>query len=171
MLRVQGFPPVSAPDARILILGSMPGVASLEAYRYYAHPRNAFWPIMEALLDADIPDDEHRYQRRLATLIDARIALWDVMYRCTRPGSLDSAIDAASIEVNDFAGFFAAHPGIELVACNGAVADKAYRRRVLPLLDAHWAQCPIVRLPSSSPAMASLSVQAKFELWSEALGF
>lgn len=166
MSRVQGFPPVAAPDARILILGSMPGIASLEAHRYYAHPRNAFWPIMESLLGVT---DAQNYEARLRMLRAARISLWDVMYRCTRPGSLDSAIEADSIEVNDFAGFFAAHPGIERVACNGATAEKEYRRRVLPTLDARWAQCPVLRLPSTSPAMASLGFDAKRELWAEAL--
>lgn len=166
MSRVQGFPPVSAPDARILILGSMPGVASLAAQRYYAHPRNAFWPVMESLLGVTEAQD---YDGRLRMLREARIALWDVLYRCTRPGSLDSAIEAGSIEVNDFAGFFAAHPDIELVACNGATAEREYRRRALPTLAARWAQCPLVRLPSTSPAMASLSLAEKQAVWAAAL--
>lgn len=154
----------------MLILGSMPGIASLDAHRYYAHPRNAFWPIMEALLGTTLADDERLYPRRLQMLRQAGVALWDVMHRCTRPGSLDSSIDAQSIEVNDFPAFFIAHPRIELIACNGATAYKEYRGRVLPALDDAWAQCPIVRLPSTSPAMASLGLSAKIAIWRQALG-
>ena len=120
------FPPIASPDARILILGSMPGQASLAAGQYYAHPRNAFWPIMGALFGAG---PELPYAQRLERLASAGIALRDVIGRCERAGSLDSAIAPASIEANDFAGLFAACPGIDHVFFNGTAAATLFRRQ------------------------------------------
>jgi hypoxanthine-DNA glycosylase len=133
MAFVEGFPPVARHDARVLVLGSMPGAASLAAGRYYAHPRNAFWPIAGALFGfgADAPYDE-----RLAGLTAAGVALWDVLAACERPGSLDAAIDRATARTNDFVAFFAAHPRLSAVACNGGAAHELFRRRVLPRLAA-----------------------------------
>ncbi len=93
MSRVQSFPPIAAPGARLLILGSMPGAASLAAGQYYAHPRNAFWPILAALchFPADAP-----YAARVAALQAAGVAVWDVLQSCVRPGSLDTAIERSS---------------------------------------------------------------------------
>ena len=109
MAEVCSFPPLCGPRARILILGSMPGRASLAAQQYYAHPRNAFWPIIEAALgiDRDLP-----YAQRCRQLIAKDIAVWDVLQSCFRPGSLDADIDPASIMPNDFATFFADHSHI-----------------------------------------------------------
>ena len=90
------FPPIASPDARILILGSMPGRASLAAGQYYAHPRNAFWPIMGSLLDFDASRD---YPARVDALKVAGIAVWDILDSCHRPGSLDSAIAALPPEL------------------------------------------------------------------------
>jgi len=160
---LQGFPPVAAHDARVLVLGSMPGVASLEANRYYAHPRNAFWPIMGALVGADpaLP-----YARRLARLKDAGIALWDVLDRCERAGSLDSAIVDATAQANDFATFFQRHSKLTTVLFNGAKAEAAYRRFGPPLESFGLRGC---RLPSTSPANASVASANKKAAWREAL--
>lgn len=152
--------------AKVLIVGSMPGVASLQAQRYYAHPRNAFWPIVGAICGFDAALD---YEARLDELRTAGIALWDVLHSCVREGSLDSDIDAASVEPNDFAGFFAAHGAIAAVLCNGGTAFTAYTRRVVPALSAPFAALPVERLPSTSPAHAGMSFDDKLAAWQAAL--
>ncbi|HXE39720.1 MAG TPA: DNA-deoxyinosine glycosylase [Azonexus sp.] len=155
------FDCVARNDARILILGSMPGKASLVAQEYYAYQHNAFWRIMGDLLGAgpDLP-----YPQRLAKLQAAGVALWDVMAACERPGSLDADIVGASIRANDFAAFFAAHPGIRRVFFNGGTAEASFRRLVLPGLYGH--DLTFARLPSTSPAHAALGYAAKLAAWS-----
>jgi hypoxanthine-DNA glycosylase len=157
-----GFAPVARPDARVLILGSLPGVRSIEAREYYAQPRNAFWRIMGELVGAG---PELGYTARLAQLKASRIALWDVAAAAVRPGSLDTAIVHASVEANDFAGFFAGHRSIERIFFNGAKAAELYRRLVLPVLAAPQAALPGERLPSTSPAHAGLAYSRKLAAW------
>lgn len=161
MSLLSGFPPVAAADARVLVLGSMPGQTSLAAQAYYAHRQNAFWRIMGDLLGAG---PELPYPLRLEKLKAAGIALWDVIGACQRPGSLDADIDAGSVQVNDFAGFFAVHRNIGRIFFNGGAAEQAFRRHVLPSLGAG----PFVlhRLPSTSPAHAALSYANKLAAWS-----
>ena len=161
-----GFPPIASVDARILILGSMPSRESLSRQQYYAHPRNAFWPLITAMLEAD---DRLDYPARCSLLREHQIALWDVLAGCEREGSLDSAIRDDSIEVNDFAGFFDRHQRIRRVFFNGARAQQEYRRRVLPTLPGPARELELLRLPSTSPAMASLSREEKLRAWSEIL--
>jgi TDG/mug DNA glycosylase family protein len=162
--RVRGFPPIARADAETLILGSMPGAASLAAGCYYAHTRNAFWPIMGALLgfDATAP-----YAARASALKLARIALWDVLESCARPGSLDSAIDHGSITPNDFTAFFGRHRRIRRVFFNGATAERLFRVHVLCRLDPAGLQ--FARLPSTSPAHAAMSLERKLAAWKAAL--
>lgn len=160
---VCSFPPVSAPDARILILGSMPGKASLQAGQYYAHPYNLFWPIMGELFGAG-PALE--YEERLQVLQDAGVALWDVLKECFRESALDSDIVEASIVPNDFADFFLRHPQVGHVFFNGAKAADAFRRYVLPTLD--LPRIPqLHRLPSTSPANASIPRAERIARWQE----
>jgi hypoxanthine-DNA glycosylase len=163
----QAFPPIADRDARILILGSMPGEASLRQQQYYAHPRNAFWAIMEALfaIPSTLPYD-HRTER----LRRQGVALWDVMQACRRSGSLDANIEPGSIVVNDFAGFLRQHPKIGHIFFNGARAGQEYVRRALPGLPMGPAEIPRTRLPSTSPAMAMLSFEQKLAQWSQILG-
>lgn len=160
--RVQSFAPLSAPGARVLILGSMPGKASLEASQYYAHPRNAFWSVVEALFDIErsLP-----YQTRCRRLTRQGVALWDVLETCHRPGSLDADIDPSSVAVNDFVRFFAANGGIEKICFNGAAAEKMFLRHALPMLSAPAAALPRIRLPSTSPAHAAMNLAQKIECW------
>ncbi|MCD9028630.1 DNA-deoxyinosine glycosylase [Luteimonas sp. BDR2-5] len=161
---VRSFPPVARADARVLILGSMPGEASLSAGRYYAHPRNLFWPIMGALAGAG-PD--LAYAARIAKLQATGIALWDVIAECVRPGSLDARIRAGSVVVNDLPGFLARYPGISRICFNGATAETLFRRHVLPRL----ADAPtLMRLPSTSPAHAAMGFADKLAAWRAGLG-
>lgn len=167
--RISSFPPVARRDARVLVLGSMPGVASLAAQRYYAHPRNAFWPLMSELLGFDAGLD---YPARLAALRGAGIALWDVLAHCERPGSLDADIVAGSIVANDFAGFLNRHRRIHSVFFNGGTAALAFRRHAAPLLGERLAGLHFTTLPSTSPANASIPLARKRSAWqavSEAL--
>lgn len=158
------FPAVTRSDARVLILGSMPGVASLEAQRYYAHPRNAFWNIMASIYGNGLSPD--KYEDRLAMIQTAGVALWDVLKHCKRPGSLDSKIEASSVVCNDFTTFITKHPLLSLIAFNGKAAEQLFRKHVLADLN-H--SLPMVSLPSSSPAMATMTHQQKAAAWQQQL--
>jgi TDG/mug DNA glycosylase family protein len=162
MSRVHSFAPLCGSRPRILILGSMPGRASLLAQQYYAHPRNAFWPIIESLFGIDRSLD---YPARCALLVERGVAVWDVLKTCTRTSSLDSDIDPDSIVANDFASFLGRHGSIRHLYFNGAMAEQSYRRHVLPALGSASAAIPRQRLPSTSPANASYSFDRKLALW------
>jgi double-stranded uracil-DNA glycosylase len=159
------FEPIAQADAEILILGSMPGRESLKASQYYAHPRNTFWRIMAELLRFD---RESSYARKTAALCTARIALWDVLHSCRRPGSLDSSIETDTVVTNDFRAFFQRHEKISAVIFNGAKAEHYYVRRVLPQLEG--SSLRYFRAPSTSPAHASWSYARKLEAWRTLLG-
>lgn len=157
-----GLSAVIVPGARLLILGSLPGAESLRRREYYAHPRNLFWDVIERV--HAIPRAAS-YEERLARLGEARIALWDVAARGRRAGSLDSAIDPASVTANDFAGLFRDHPTIGAVCFNGRKAAALYRRLVLPRLGAAFARLAYHELPSTSPAHAALPAAEKHDRW------
>lgn len=159
---IQSFPPIAAPGAHVLILGSMPGAASLAAGQYYAHPRNAFWAILGTRFGfpADAP-----YAVRVAALQVAGVAVWDVLQSCVRPGSLDTAIERSSEVPNDIAGLLARQAGIRCVGFNGGTAEAAFRRHVPA---ATVAGLRLLRLPSTSPANASWSFERKLAAWSAA---
>jgi hypoxanthine-DNA glycosylase len=158
----QGFPPIARRDARVLVLGSLPGQESLRRRQYYAQPRNAFWPIMGALCGAG---PELRYAERGRRLRASGIALWDVCAAAVRAGSLDAAIEAGSVLPNDFAAFFARHRAVGLVCFNGRTAAALYRRHVLPTLGPELARLPTLDLPSTSPAHAALTRAEKLARW------
>lgn len=162
MPTLQGLPPIASADACVLILGSMPGVASLQAGQYYAHRQNRFWPFMGAMINAHpaLP-----YPQRVQRLNSAGIAVWDVIANCRRDGSLDSAIRGEA--VNDFGRFLAGHSSIATVLFNGAKAEASFLRRVLPTL----ARTGLTyrRLPSTSPANASQMDAVKLAAWRNAL--
>jgi len=160
------FAPIAAPNATILILGSLPGTLSLERKQYYAHPRNNFWPFMQHLMN--IPATAP-YEERTHRLKQRGIALWDVCATADRPGSLDSRIAEATILTNDFAHFLATHPQLTLIAFNGAKAHQIFLRRVLPNLPLPARNIPRAVLPSTSPANASIPLARKLQLWQEAL--
>ena len=162
MATLHSFAPVSRPDAKALVLGSMPGEVSLQRAEYYAHSRNAFWPIMGALFGAG---PHLAYLERLQILQSHHIALWDVLKCCERIGSLDSNIDESSIIANDFAAFYTLHPHLRSVFFNGAKAEAAYKKYVLPTLTGSGISLRYVRLPSSSPAHAGRTLGQKLEHW------
>jgi hypoxanthine-DNA glycosylase len=163
---ISGFEAISSTDAETLILGSIPSVASLEKGEYYGHPRNAFWWIMGHILGFD---PSASYPERAARLEKRKIALWDVLRRCERQGSLDSAIVAETVEVNDFKNFFKECPRITRVFFNGAVAEREFKKRVLREIEKAFPDIRYARLPSTSPAMASLSRERKLQIWRDAI--
>ena len=157
---MRGFKPIEDRNARILILGSMPGRASLAAGEYYAHPQNAFWRVISNLLqfDASAP-----YKARAQALKSARIALWDVLQSCVRQGSLDTMIERDTEIANDFRKFFRVHGKITHVFFNGNKAEASFRRHGLP--DVETCSLRYIRLPSTSPANASVPFARKLEAW------
>ena len=161
-----GFPPIERADARVLILGSLPGQMSLQQRQYYAQPRNAFWRIMGELFGAG---PQLSYAERTQRLIDHRIALWDVCACAHRPGSLDAAIDHTSVEVNAFDAFFRQHPALQLICFNGATAARLYARNVLARLPPEFQAIATKALPSTSPAHAAMPFDAKLALWAATL--
>lgn len=159
--RLVGLAPVFDARVRVLVLGSFPGAASLQAAQYYAHPRNAFWPVMAALLgDAGLP--ALLYEERLRCLLTHHVGLWDAVTSCRREGSLDTAI--ADAEPSDLAELLPRLPALRAIACNGALA---HRETVAILGDLGL---PVLRLPSTSPAHAGLSLADKIESWCGGLG-
>ena len=161
MSRVQSFPPIFATDARVLVLGSMPGVESLRQQRYYAHPRNAFWPIMAELFGFD---PELEYDDRVARLGAHRVALWDVLAHCVRPGSLDA--DIVDEVPNDFDGLLARCTNLRTIAFNGQKAATAFKKHVAPGLAERLANLQLATLPSTSPAHAGMTRAEKLRRWS-----
>ena len=165
MARVHGFEPIEDMSAEVLILGSMPGEASLAAGQYYAHPRNAFWRIMSELLQFDVAST---YPVKTRALKSARIALWDVLQSCIRKGSLDAMIERHAQIANDFPTFFRTHKRITHVFFNGAKAEICFKQNVLPKIDC--GSISYVRLPSTSPANAAMSFEQKLSAWQMILG-
>jgi len=154
--KLVGLPPVIGRSTRLLVLGSFPGVASLAAGQYYAHPRNHFWPLLSALWGVDLR--ALPYAQRLAAMKSRGLGLWDVYAACRREGSLDQAIEDA--EFNDFAALRRRAPLLRAVAHNGGESARAMRH----LAALGWA---VHRLPSTSPANASWSFERKLAGWRE----
>lgn len=157
----RGFEPIARADARLLVLGSLPGQKSLADNEYYAHPQNAFWPIMRELFGVD-----GAYEERCARLTEKRVAVWDVLHASVRPGSLDSDIREDTALVNDFERFLQEYGQIEKIVFNGRKAEQLFRRMVS-------ASCisdlDLISLPSTSPAYAAMPFANKLELWRAAL--
>jgi hypoxanthine-DNA glycosylase len=151
---LSGLPPVIAPHTRLVVLGSFPGVASLQAQQYYGHPRNHFWPILGALWGQDLV--ALPYAQRLQLMQAQGLGLWDVYAGCRREGSLDSAIQDPVL--NDLASLRQLAPGLRGVAHNGGESARAMRHTAALGL-------PVWRLPSTSPANASWSFDRKLAAW------
>lgn len=160
--RKRSFAPVAHLRCRVLVLGSLPGDESLRQAQYYAHPRNAFWPLMGELcgFEAALP-----YRQRLACLLQAGVALWDVVGSGIRKGSLDQHIRAE--QPNGIPTLLDKLPALRLIACNGGASYK-YLKRYFPFL---WEQpqLGIRQLPSTSPAAARFSYAQKLAAWRQAI--
>lgn len=159
---LRGLEPQVDAKARVLLLGSMPGAASLHQAQYYAHPRNRFWPLMAAVCGVDM---QWEYSQRIAGLQQAGIGLWDVIGQCRRRGSLDTAIVRGSEVVNPLPQLMGTLPHLRVIACNGAAAHAAFRRWVRPQLPPALAGLPLLALPSTSPANAAWSLPRLLEQW------
>jgi TDG/mug DNA glycosylase family protein len=163
---LQSFAPISSANSRILILGSMPGIKSLEANQYYAHPRNLFWPFMSELLEFK---PSLVYEERIRKLKANHIALWDVLQHCQRQGSLDSDIQTDSIVPNSFVDFLGKHASITHIFFNGKKAEEVFGRYVIAEVQQILPDIIYTGLPSTSPANASISRQRKLECWKQIL--
>lgn len=160
---LKGLPPLINPaSARTLILGSMPSEASLAEQAYYAHPRNQFWPLMEALFGVarDLP-----YPQRCKKLVAHNVAVWDVLSQCLREGSLDSSIVESSIVPNDIGGFLQSHHTIQHVFFNGHKSRQIFKRYIADKVSSLEREITYQRLPSTSPANAGLSLDEKLQSW------
>jgi hypoxanthine-DNA glycosylase len=157
MDKISSFEAFARADATRLILGSMPGVESLRQQQYYAYKHNSFWRIMGELFNFDY---RISYEERINHLLENRIALWDTVQCCVRPGSLDSDIKHA--KPNDFETLFKRCPKITRVFFNGQTAHKLFvkhqKQMCLPKLE-------LFTLPSTSPANASWSYEQKLQAW------
>jgi hypoxanthine-DNA glycosylase len=166
-MQIYSFPPFADATSRILILGTMPGKMSLAKQQYYAHPRNAFWPIMAELFGFDLREE---YAARKARLQTAGVAVWDVLQSCSREknqreSSLDTDIDTESIVPNNLADFLGAHAAIERICFNGAKAAQLFRRHVQPNLSIGNRPIEYLFLPSTSPAHAGMNFEKKLQAW------
>lgn len=161
-MHVQSFPPLGNRQATRLVLGSMPGKASLLAQQYYAHPRNAFWFIMQELfgIDRTLP-----YAARVRELSKTGLAVWDVLAACTRGTSLDSDIVPESVVPNDFEAYLRSHPRIRAIYFNGGAARALFERHVVPSLSPRFQGIGRHTLPSTSPTHAARTHAQKLALW------
>lgn len=155
MSRSASFPPSVRPDARLLILGSLPGQVSISRRQYYAHPQNQFWRLVGAVIDQDLVSLP--YETRLEKLAAASIGLWDVVGTATRVGSLDSAI--RDHEPNDLSALVDNLPHLAAIGFNGGAAFRLGSRQL------GQTHVPLIPLPSSSPAYAAMPFTAKREAW------
>ncbi|MFH7018553.1 DNA-deoxyinosine glycosylase [Flavobacterium sp. FlaQc-47] len=149
------FSPIAKDDAKILILGTMPGTKSLELNQYYGHNQNNFWKFMFAIFNEDFTTD---YETKKALLQKNKIAVWDVLQFCDRVGSLDSAIKNEI--ANDFETFLEQHPNIKTILFNGQAAA-AFFKKYVHLKNPYR----LITLPSTSPANASKTYQSKLDEW------
>lgn len=152
--RISSFPPIIDHSSRILILGSIPGVKSLEKQQYYAHPQNKFWKIIFELLNEDFTDD---YSKKIEVIKKHHIGLWDVIDSCERKGSLDSEI--RNEEANRIEELLENHPNIKAIFCNGGKSFKNLQK----ILGKNY-KIPVFLLPSTSP-LHTVSFEKKLEEW------
>jgi double-stranded uracil-DNA glycosylase len=159
MTRKHAFPPIIGDTPKLLILGTLPGEESLSQQRYYAHPRNHFWPLMAALLNVPLPDT---YEQRCTLLISNSIAVWDVLASAERAGSLDSALK--NEKPNAIAELLREHTSLAHIAFNGQAASQLFCRHITPKLGTRATTLALITLTSSSPTNVR-PFEAKLENW------
>ncbi|MEO7062254.1 MAG: DNA-deoxyinosine glycosylase [Dokdonella sp.] len=160
---VASFTPQVGAGCRVLVLGTVPSLRSLEMQQSFAHPHNLFWPFMGTLFGAG---PELAYAERIARLHAVGVGIWDVLKQCERLGSLDSAIRSSSEVANDIPALLDAYPTIAAIALNGAKAQQVFARRIAPLIEVRrLSAIGILALPSTSPANASIPRAVKLERW------
>jgi double-stranded uracil-DNA glycosylase len=162
MSLLRSFEPLIGRQPKVLILGSMPGVKSLQDQQYYAHPRNAFWPIMGELFSIEWSDS---YARRVEQIKQLPVIIWDVLQSCHREGSLDSNIRNDQLQANAIPQLLLDYPTLRLIVFNGATSEKMFKRHLFNQI-AYPERYTLLRLPSSSPAHAGKSFQQKLAEWS-----
>lgn len=162
----RGLSPKLPRKPKVLLLGSYPGVKSLAAQQYYAHPQNNFWRLIEALFGIPVALP---YDARIKALKATHLGIWDVCRSAKRVGSLDSKIGVKDVVPNEFAKLLKKHPGISRICFNGQTAAKLYGRLVLPELDARLRSIALVPLPSSSPANTRSTFKAKLAAWRDGI--
>lgn len=158
--RISSFPPLIDNESQILILGSIPGVKSLEKQQYYAHPQNKFWKIIFELFSEKFTED---YPERISTLKRNHVAVWDVIDSCERKGSLDSEIK--NEEANQIAELIEQYPNVKAIFCNGGKSYKSLQK-ILGKSD----KIPVFLLPSTSP-LHTISFDKKLEGWKAILEY
>lgn len=157
MSRCKSFKPQINESSKCLILGSMPGIKSLEMQQYYAHPQNRFWKIMGLICDKEIYNKS--YETKIQTLLDNNFALWDVIKFCKRDGSLDSNITE---EIpNEISKLLKKYKNIEKICLNGNKSYSAFKKHFPELLEKY--QC--YKMPSTSPANAKFKLEDLYEEW------
>jgi len=158
------LPPIVGQRPAVLILGSMPSQSSLKYQQYYRHPRNSFWWIMSRIFDFEPTLD---YSSRRLKLTQVRIAVWDVLYQCRRPGSLDSSIERESEIANDFPAWLNQYSTIQAILFNGGASYKLFQRHHPACLEG--SKIKTRQCPSTSPAYAAMSRQQKLIVWQQAV--
>ena len=153
------FPPIISSSPKVLILGSMPSLRSIDDHQYYAHPQNSFWWIMSQIIKFPLELD---YSARITKVQEAGVCIWDVLNTCQRDGSLDSNIVRDSEVPNDIVGFLKKYSSISVIGFNGAAAKAIFKRHnMLPSYDL----LSLSQLPSTSPAYASMKKEQKLDAW------
>jgi len=164
MAAIKSFDLKCGKHSKVLVLGSIPGVASLDAVQYYAHPRNAFWRIMADYFNFDV---EESYDLRISHIVEQGVALWDVLRQCERNGSLDSAIKNETIVPNELEAWLSHEPSVRAILLNGGKAAQVFKKHFPQLMQRE--DLNVVALPSTSPAYAAMHFDEKKHQWHQVL--
>ena len=161
MTQVHSIEPIIGRNPRIIILGSMPGIISINASQYYANPCNLFWMVLADLFDINI---NCSYESKVQQVQQLPVIIWDTLKSCHREGSLDSKILSTDLEANDIGSLLKQFPTVQVIAFNGAASAKYFDRLVKPQLSKEQ-NVEFFKMPSTSPANAGMKQQLKLDIW------